>query len=292
MTWNLTVGTRRLDFGCELTGLGLMGTPKVRPVVDFDSFANPGMDGRRLGRVRRRGQIVSLAVEARPDHRPMVEVWGELLNVWRADTVRHRHEELASLTAPSGRFTLGMPVDIDPEEEYRIFDANRASLTFEAVDDLWYGPEESTTIRFVPPATGGLTFPAEAPFTFDSGPTVRNASVQVSGELATWPVFEISGPVTNPEVDIVGVGRLVFRTTLAYDQVLRVDTRPWARWVKRASTQRPSDWAAFPGALSPSGARLSDVSLSPGTYQVLLRGYDPTGTAELRVSTWPAHTSF
>ncbi|MCS3426739.1 hypothetical protein M2388_000383 [Leucobacter aridicollis] len=180
---------------------------------------------------------------------------------------------------------LGMPVELDPNEEYRLFDTNRAVLSFECVDDLWYGPEEQTTIRFVPPVSGGLTFPAEAPFTFDSGPAVRNASVQVTGDVSTWPVFEIKGPVTNPEVDIVGVGKLIFSVSLAYDQTLRVDTRPWARWVKR-------DGAAFPGALSSAGARLSDVSLAPGTYQVLLRGYDPTGTAELRVSTWPAFTSF
>ncbi|MFF8817275.1 hypothetical protein ACF07D_04655 [Leucobacter sp. NPDC015123] len=215
----------------------------------------------------------------------MGDVWRDLLGVWRADEIRDRPGVHASLMAPSGRHVLGMPVELDPNEEYRLFDTNRAVLSFECVDDLWYGPEEQTTIRFVPPVSGGLTFPAEAPFTFDSGPAVRNASVQVTGDVSTWPVFEIKGPVTNPEVDIVGVGKLIFSVSLAYDQTLRVDTRPWARWVKR-------DGAAFPGALSASGARLSDVSLAPGTYQVLLRGYDPTGTAELRVSTWPAFTSF
>lgn len=285
MSWILSVGSRSLEFRGDLSGVGLMGTPQVRPLVEFDAYANARGDGRRLGRVYRRGQVVSLSVEARPDLRPMGDVWRDLLGVWRADEIRDRPGVHAVLTAPSGRHVLGMPVELDPNEEYRLFDTNRAVLSFECVDDLWYGPEEQTTIRFVPPVSGGLTFPAEAPFTFDSGPAVRNASVQVTGDVSTWPVFEIKGPVTNPEVDIVGVGKLIFSVDLAYDQTLRVDTRPWARWVKR-------DGAAFPGALSSAGARLSDVSLPPGTYQVLLRGYDPTGTAELRVSTWPAFTSF
>lgn len=139
---------------------------------------------------------------------------------------------------------------------------------------------------------GGLVFPATAPFTFDSGPAVRNGSVLVAGDVATWPVFEIYGPVTNPEVEVVGVGRLVFNTTLAYDQFLRVDTRPWARWVQRGYVQNPTVLSPLPGALSPSGSRLSDMALRPGAYQVLLRGYDPSGTAELGVVLNPAYTSF
>ncbi|UOQ60390.1 hypothetical protein MUN76_15380 [Leucobacter rhizosphaerae] len=169
--------------------------------------------------------------------------------------------------------------------QYRLFDTARAELVFEAVDDLWYGPEQVTEISFVPPVSGGLEFPAMAPFTFDSGPTVRNGAVTVEGDVAAWPVFEIQGPVDDPEIDIVGVGRLIFRTSLAWDQTLTVDTRSWARWVKR-------DGDALPGALSSSGARLSDVSLLPGSYTVLLRGYDTTGTAKLRVLVRPAFTSF
>lgn len=285
MSWVLSVGPRALSFGNDVEGVGLVGTPVCKPIVEFDAFGSPRGDGRRFGRVFRRGQVVSLSVEVRPDARALEDVWRDLLSVWRADGVRDVAGVFATLTAPSGRHARGLPVNIDPNEEHRFFGANRAVLSFEAVDDLWYGPEEQTVIRFVPPVSGGLTFPAEAPFTFDSGPAVRNASVRVGGDVATWPVFEIRGPVSNPEIDIVGVGKLMFSVDLAYDQSLLVDTRPWARWVKR-------DGAPLPGALSPRGARLSDVALLPGTYQVLLRGYDPTGTAELRASTWPAFTSF
>ena len=291
MAWTLTVGARQIQFGCELDGLGLMRTPHVKPIVDLESYANPRGDGRRNGRMYRRGQAVSLDVEARPDHRTADEVWRELLSVWRADEIRFEAGKHAYLTSDTGRVAVGMPVEIDPNQEYRIFDMNRAELTFEAVDDLWYGPEEVTEISFAPPVGGGLRFPARSPFRFNAGPSVRNGSVVVSGDVACSPVLEIRGPVSNPEIDIVGLGKLQFRVALASDQRLVVDTRHWARWVKRGYTDS-TDLAAFPGALSPSGLRLSDVVLRPGAYQVLLRGFDPTGTAKLRVLREPAFTSY
>lgn len=285
MSWSLTVGSRRLVFGTEFSGLGLMRTPRVRPIVEFDAYGNARGDGRRLGRVYRRGQVVSLEVEARPDKRSMPAVWAELLGVWRADGIRALPGAQAMLTAPSGRSALGMPVDIDPNEEYRLFNMNRAVLSFECVDDLWYGPEEQTTTRLAPTFTGGLPVPATVPFVLGGGTGESDSIVQVGGDVAAWPVFEVRGPISDPWIDVPGVGRLVFRGQLAYDQVLQVDTRPWARWVKR-------DGAPFPGALSPAGARLSDMAMPPGSYRVIFGGYDPSGTSSLTVRVSPAFTSF
>ena len=285
MAWTLTVGARQIQFGCELDGLGLMRTPHVKPIVDLESYANPRGDGRRNGRMYRRGQAVSLDVEARPDHRTADEVWRELLSVWRADEIRFEAGKHAYLTSDTGRVAVGMPVEIDPNQEYRIFDMNRAELTFEAVDDLWYGPEEVTTIRFVPVFTGGLPVPAAVPWVLGGGSGESSYMVTVGGDVAAWPVFELHGPILDPFIEVVGVGRLVFKGQLAYDQTLTVDTRHWARWVKR-------NGSPFPGALSPAGSRLSDMSRRPGSYQVFFGGHDPTGTSSLDVRVSPAFTSF
>lgn len=285
MAWVYRAGSRVLELGEGTDGPGLMEFPEVGVDASSEAIPSPRQDSRRFGKDLIEGQTVSMKLEVRSDERPLDDVWRDVVAAWRGDEVRGTAGALATLTADSGRSVFGRPRPVTSDSSHRLFGVIRAELVFECVDDLWYGAEEVTRIMFVPPVSGGLTFPAEAPFTFDSGPAVRNASVRVSGDVATWPVFEIQGPVSNPEVDVVGVGRLVFSVDLAYDQTLRVDTRPWARWVKR-------DGEAFPGALSPTGDRLSDVSLLPGTYQVLLRGYDPTGTAELRVITRPAFTSF
>ena len=291
MVWSMRAGSQYVEFGDTLSGLGLVTDPEISLDAESEMVSNPRGDGRRPGQDFMAGQVVSLLVEALPDHRPLDEVWRELFTVWRGDEVRGRGGLLAELTAHSGRRALGRPRPIAPDMKNRVVNVNRAELTFEAVDDLWYGPEEVTEISFAPPVGGGLRFPARSPFRFNAGPSVRNGSVVVSGDVACSPVLEIRGPVSNPEIDIVGLGKLQFRVALASDQRLVVDTRHWARWVKRGYTDS-TDLAAFPGALSPSGLRLSDVVLRPGAYQVLLRGFDPTGTAKLRVLREPAFTSY
>lgn len=285
MAWTLTVGQRSLALGSAMQGLGLMSTPEVRAKLDRSSYRNPRTDGRRLGRGFRVGQVVSLQVEARPDHRPLDEVWRELLAVWRADGVRERPGVYATLTADSGRTAYGLPAELDPDQQYRLYSADRAGLEFECVEDLWYGPTENTTVRFSVPETGGLTFPAEAPFTFDSGPVQRNGVLTVGGDTHAGPRFVIHGPVLNPVVEVRGVGTLRFDVDLAHDQTLTAGTRWWERWVTR-------DGAPLPGALSPQGDRLSDMLLAPGDYEVILTGYDPSGTGYLDVQVEPAYTSF
>ena len=285
MVWSMRAGSQYVEFGDTLSGLGLVADPEISLDAESEMVSNPRGDGRRPGQDFMAGQVVSLLVEALPDHRPLDEVWRELFTVWRGDEVRGRGGLLAELTAHSGRRALGRPRPIAPDMKNRVVNVNRAELTFEAVDDLWYGPEEVTTIRFVPVFTGGLPVPAAVPWVLGGGSGESSYMVTVGGDVAAWPVFELHGPILDPFIEVVGVGRLVFRGQLAYDQTLTVDTRHWARWVKR-------NGAAFPGALSPAGSRLSDMSMRPGAYQVFFGGYDPTGTSSLDVRVSPAFTSF
>jgi hypothetical protein len=159
------------------------------------------------------------------------------------------------------------------------------SLTFQTVDKRWFGEAVSTRVNSLPPTSGGLSFPAEAPFTFDSGSTSHSKSILVTGEVAAWPVFTINGPITNPAIDVLGVGKLIFAGSLFFGQRLVIDTRPWARWIMKGSS-------GASGMLSSVGSRLSEMSLPVGAHTVILRGHDVTGTAWLEVSVEPAYTSF
>lgn len=192
------------------------------------------------------------------------------------------HGELTELWI-GDRYCLGRPRDLDVVDDGVWDGTAEYGFTFAAESKLWYGPSTSTRVRFSVPETGGLRFPARAPFTFDSGPTADNGTIRVDGDVPSFPVFEIHGPVRDPAVDVKGVGELIFDVVLAHDQVLRVDCGAGA--VRR-------DGAPLPGALSSRGARLSDMRLAPGSYSVVLRGYDPTGTGELSVQVAPAFTSF
>ncbi len=283
MAWIYRAGARVLELGEGTDGPGLMEFPEVGVEASSEVVSLPRRDSRRFGNDLIEGQTVSMKIEVRSDERPLDEVWRDVVAAWRGDEVRGTPGLLATLTADSGRFTRGRPRPVAPDASHRLFDVIRAELVFECADDLWYGPAESSRVFFSVPETGGLRFPAEAPFTFDSGPTIRQGQLEVSGDVATWPVFVIHGPVTNPRVKITGVGELLFDVVLAYDQSLTVNTRDG--WVKR-------DGVSLPGALSPRGARLSDMQLRPGRYEVVLGGYDPTGTGFLDVQVEPAFTSF
>ncbi|UOQ57249.1 phage tail family protein [Leucobacter allii] len=291
--WTLTTEDRQITFGDD-ENLFVVDSWSVEPgKLRVDDREVPRGDGLRFGQDFRAGQVASFSLWVNGgDEATASAALSEFGAAWRNDTGRRIGGAMATLRHPQGRCAYGRPRGFTPDSNRIEQGWAKIKAEFECVDELWYGPEEVTEVSFVPPATGGLEFPAEAPFTFDSGPTVRNGSVIVSGDVASWPVFEILGPVANPEIDIIGVGRLVFRTTLAADQFLVVDTRPWARWVKRGYASNPTVLAALPGALDASGARLSDVALQPGAYSILLRGYDTTGTAKLRVRCEPAFTSF
>ena len=285
MAWIMRVGNRELSFGASMSGLGLISTPQVQPIVDREWYRNARRDGRRAGPGYRVGQVVSLSVEARPDHRPLDEVWRELLSVWRADEVRDIPGALASLTSDSGRTAYGWPADFDPDQEYRLFDTDRAVLGFECIDDLWYGPAAETMLGFTPTYTGGLPVPANVPFVLGGGAGTTDQIIQVAGDATTWAVYTLHGPIVDPWIDVLGVGRLILRGEVPEDRPLVIDTRTWARSVKL-------DGAALPGALSPQGARLSDMCLKPGAYQIIFGGYDPTGRSRLTVRHEPAYTSF
>lgn len=213
--------------------------------------------------------------------RPLIS---ELERVWDAPSLRARGGELAMLQV-GDRFAFGRPRELVPDDSGRWDGTSNPQLSFRAESQNWYGPEERTTMRLAPVFTGGLPVAAAVPFVLGGGTGQADSIVQVGGDVATWPVFELRGPIQDPWIDVPGVGRLVFRGTLAYDQTLTVDTRPWARWVKR-------DGAALPGALSPAGSRLSDMAMRPGSYRVIFGGYDPSGTSTLTVRVSPAFTSF
>ncbi|UOQ56067.1 hypothetical protein MUN78_10160 [Leucobacter allii] len=247
-------------------------------------------DGRDMGRDLKTAPTheLGLAVlgegttpaEREADVRRLLE---ELAVVWSADTLRSRNGAVAKLQI-GGRYALGRPRDFVPEDDGLWDGISEPSLKFVASDDLWYGPSSILQFGLVPEYTGGLPVAAAVPFVLGGGTGTGNRTITVEGTKPSWPVFTLHGPIKDPYIEVVGVGRLVFSCTLAYDQHLTVDCRP-PRGITR-------NGAPLPGALSPSGDRLSDMELRPGSYSVLFGGYDPSGTSAISVEVAPAYPNF
>lgn len=263
------------------------GTASSRP----GDFARPRADGSAFGRDFKEGATheLSLLVQgaglSRADReRHVGELAGVLESVWDAARLRGVPGLLARLYV-GDRFAYGRPREVVPDDSGRWDGVAEYGLSFAAESDRWYGQEVLVEIPLVAQATGGLPVPAAVPWVIGGGTGQADRTVVLAGDVASWPVFTLHGPVKDPWIDVPGSGRMNFKVDLAWDQSLTVDTRPWNRSIRR-------DGADLPGALLPSGLRLSDMSMRPGAYRIVFGGYDPTSTSRLTVRVEPAYTSF
>lgn len=148
---------------------------------------------------------------------------------------------------------------------------------FALTDDQWYSDvEQVMDVGLVPPPEGGLIAPIVAPITTTLSSS-SDALAVVGGKRATWPVVEFHGPVINPVLNI-GDMTIGLTGTLAYDQYVIVDTRPWSR-----SVLRYPGGAGVAGWLTSATPVMRNLMLEAGTHEVTYSGKDLTGTSYARL---------
>jgi hypothetical protein len=160
---------------------------------------------------------------------------------------------------------------------------------FRGADDRWYDDEPvSEVLGIVPPTTSGFTFPAVFPMT-SAEVTERPGILNHPGDVDTWPVLTIAGPVTNPALELRVDGARVWlfevAASLAAGQVLTVDTRPWVRTLLR------QDGANMSGERTRATSPIADIKIPPGLSTILFRGSDISGTAQASVTFEPAYAA-
>lgn len=239
----------------------IMGTDfKDAPTLTFDMWAN-GVDEN----------------DAR-------DALAALVRAWDSPEVRLTGGRVVELVHPRGRSVFGRPRKIAPTQINRIERGQvEVTATFECVTDLWFGELGAASLSLVPPLGRGLVAPLVEPLTIQ-GAAVNSRGFTVGGVEPTYPVLTFQGPITNPSL-WVDEWELKLRVSLAYDDVLTVDARPWVR--QTLLNGRP-----VAGLLMPSSAWLADLKLSPGFHTAQLRGTDPTGTASVSLTWRDAHPSF
>lgn len=278
-SWRLSYRGTNLSFGALSSGYVFPTAPELgAPELTTDDTGRPRGDGVTFGADFRGGRTITFAIDVDgADEAEARELLGPLARAWRADTIRSTPGATAQLTAHTGRSTFGRPRRFLADLEGLPSGLVTVTADFAAADDLWYGAEQRTSVSLVPVPTGGLISPLASPLS-TTRTSDRSTVLDVGGELATWPVFEVAGPITNPVVEVVGRLRMTFRLSLAYDETLVIDTRPWARSILR-------NGASVAGALTPSSTRLSRAALPPGRHETVLRGASSTGSASL-VTRW------
>jgi hypothetical protein len=279
---------------CGSDGVILFGSQSSRypfaiaPEVGDADRANqdstlPGIDGNFFGVDTTAGQTVAFGMTAIGETDAEAEaLYAALRRAWRADTIRATPGAVATLTAPSGRSTFGRPRRITPA--YMPIGSGAIGITadFATQDDRWYGPQRTLPVPLRLSQSGGFVFPLKFPMVSRGYTTAANAFT-VDGDVDTWPVITIKGPILNPTVEVPGCFRFSAALTLLYDEQLRIDTRPGRQTVLRTGSKI--------AALTRTSTLLAAASLSPGSHTFTLSGSSSTGSPTAQIAWRPAYTT-
>ncbi|KOX10147.1 hypothetical protein [Nocardiopsis sp. NRRL B-16309] len=254
------------DVGARLGDVDVAGGEGVVPGYDYHG-----------------GRTLSLTVFTdQADAATAQAAWRSLESLWRQHDLRYTPRTVVPLRIRvADRDTVrvyGRPRKFSPTGLRGLPDgAVGAIATFDAMHTNYLSDEESTvTLSLVTTGDGGITWPiASWPITWAAGGERQDAAYN-AGDMDAWPLITISGPITNPQVALVGTNisiRLV--DTIADGQSVTLDPRPWSRSITR------SDGASLAGKAR--GSRLEDLRLPPGQTVIHFSGTDLTGTSSCTV---------
>lgn len=286
--WELSYPGCELVFGTIASGRYFLTPPDLGSAeIEAGDQPPPRGDGTAFGVDTLTGPTFTFEIGV--DQVDQVGPWaavldaqGDMRRAWRADVIRRQPRAVAVLrTRNAGRTrrVYGRPRKFAPTPAK--FDRrgyNSVVAEFKTADDLFYGDEPTLlTVGIVPPFTGGLSAPLSAPLTATAATSSASRMLGVAGDEPSWLQATVYGPITDPVIDIVGVLTVTLRLTIASDQRVDIDARPW---VRRALT---SAGASVAGAFTADTPRLSNMTIPPGYHEVALRGVDATGTASLSI---------
>jgi len=284
--WRLSYPGTTLDFGSVPSRLVFTAAPDLGPTdIHHEDAARPRADGVIFGADFLGGRTITFEVTV--DGRTEAEartLLASMARAWRADAVRTKPGAVATLASDTGRVAYGRPRRFASLDELLPQGLVQVVADFACAEAIWYGgTENSVNVALQPPPGGGLIAPLASPLATTAN-SDRSIVINIGGDVATWPIFEIQGPIVNPIVEIVGVLKMEFRTSLAFDQKLVVDTRPWARTILR-------NGASVAGSLTRTSTRLSQAAIPPGSYELVLRGTSDSGTASVKTRWRDAYTT-
>lgn len=304
--WNLSYGPNGIHPGANLTfGTVRTGYYLLDPVdiaygdTDTGDVPMPRQDGIRLGLDYRPGATLSFevgvdavdqAATRHGRHGAVLDRVSAFAQAWDAEAVRSRFGTPAVLSTMQGgrsRRFYGRPRKFAPASSKLTHQGYTPVVaTFATVDGIAYDDvEQSIRIDLNPPPHRGLVGPLTTPLTMTGQSDSRTpGKVDIAGNRPTWPVITITGPISQPLVDVIGRWRLGLDLTLATGERVVIDPRPWARTVLRNGN------ASVAGSLYRSAPLMPQMRLPVGRQDIVLRGVDETGTAHMTIAWRNAYT--
>lgn len=279
--WSITISGTRHRFGDVEVESWNIGGREYRT----DDTDRPRADGRWFGQdFATPGDVeINLIIRARGKTRQArfdnaMALRNRFTKVWDGDGIRNTPGAVAELEIAGKALVSGRPRHVDWDDSRAVFGIIRGTAVFVRDFDHSFEPGvgwESVSVGLVPVQSGGLVAPLVAPLTTTREST-RARPFEVKSELPVWPIITVQGPIdSGATVELTNGWTLALNRSLAYDQKAVFDTQPGKRTMKLNGKSM--------NLLSPTGARLSQLSIRPGIQEVALRGKSLEGTASVRV---------
>ena len=159
------------------------------------------------------------------------------------------------------------------------------SATFKLMSNMYFDDvEREAVMPFVPPSTGGLTAPLEAPLTATGAGGRRGGTIpDVGGSVPTPFHAYIKGPIMRPWLESED-WRIQLNMNVEHDQTIHISTYAGALLVQDNFGRN------YAGMLAPS-TRLNNARLRPGPTSITFGGESVSGTASARVTWRPAYST-
>lgn len=263
-------------------------SPGGKPGVSLGDRPRPREDGQYFGLDRLEGRTLTVELTINTDsYAACQEAWAQLAITWDAERIRKTPGAVMPLRirqfdGPT-RWVVGRPDRIDPVNE-DLMNVGRLDviMTFRCIDHRFYSDVENTHVTsIVPRSSGGLLAPLTDPLNTYSGaesPGTR-IGINVGGHSPAWIQHRIYGPITNPEIIVPSQWEAKLQMQLFGTDSVIVDPQPWTRRVRKNENVNVS------GKFTQSSPYLSEMTVPPGTHDILLRGIDETGSSYM-ISTW------
>lgn len=280
--WRLRYPGTDFLFGTGVTPVFNRTAPDLGDVeVRTSDVSQPYSDGDLMGRDFAGGRTISFDLGVKGTPPEIRDHLGRLAAAWDARSVRQdpgSTAEIHSNYRGAHRVAYGRPRRFAASIADVSTGLGTAVAEFQTVDPYFYGADkESAVVRLTSGGAGGLLAPLAAPLA-TTGSSDRSTALTVTSDLPVWPVIKIAGPIINPEVELLGLWKFRLLDSLAYDQKLTIDTRPWRRGVYVTPGRKSRR-----GALSRDSVRLVDAAIPAGTYEIAFRGRTDSGNPEAEI---------
>lgn len=291
--WRLAYTGVEFDFGTLSTDYPFRVQAIIGPpTAQSQDSLHPTDDGMVMGIDSLGGFDITFGLTTVPDG--SATPWRNSLDLirsfqakWRANAIRRKPGVYATLTnLDRGVRVYGRPRYFAPTLD-RVRRGNAEYIaTFTTNDPNFYDETEKVAlINAVNPSGGGFVVPLSPPFSTAAG-SAELSPIENEGDVATWPIIKFHGPCNAPGVELLAGANVLWNLRVSgqikYDEILTVDTRPWARGA--TINGKPAN-----GRLR--GTKMSDCQIPVGSYHTRFKVKDRTGQAFVDIRWRDAYAS-